>query len=72
MSAAKDDNKHQAMPSNSLPNNGLYQINTNSIDIVTERSAITKNVSNSKVVNNTEFYQPLISDNQVPSNSTAN
>jgi hypothetical protein len=72
MSAAKDDNKNQAMPSNSLPNNRFYQVNTNGIDIVTERSAISKNVSNSNAVNNTEFYQPLISDNQAPSVSTAN
>ena len=41
-------------------------MNTAGIDIVTERSAISKNVSNSKAVKNTEYYQPLISDNQAP------
>jgi hypothetical protein len=62
LAAAKDDNRHQPTPPNSMPNNGFYQVNTDGIDIVTERSAMSKNVSNSKAVNNTEYYTPLISD----------
>ena len=47
MNAAKDDGNHRTIPSSSLPNKGFYQVNTEGIDIVTERSAISKNLSNS-------------------------
>jgi len=56
----KAPNMQSRLPSSSLSsmpaNNGFYQISTDGVeDIITERSAISKNVSNTNGVFNNEY-----------------
>jgi len=58
MNASKNDlgaNQPTNAASNSMPNKGFYQINTNGVDIIKERSAISKNISNTTALNNNDY-----------------
>jgi hypothetical protein len=58
MSASINDkgaNKETNLTPNSVPDKKFYQINTNGVDIITERSAISKSISNTNGINNYDY-----------------